>query len=62
MTEKEWKIAFSANPELAMRWGIHIPTEKPTPRSVGACPECGSSEIQMQGRCHLCVSCGWTSC
>ena len=29
--------------------------------SKDCCPECGSSLVR-QGRCGLCINCGWSGC
>ena len=26
------------------------------------CPECGSPNLKREGRCVVCMDCGWSSC
>ena len=61
MAEEQARSAYRKNPALANKWGIYFP-EAEIPRSIGACPECGSGAIQIVGGCPLCLSCGWSAC
>ena len=41
-----------------------IPDEKPEDEKreiVNPCPKCGA-ELEFQGGCNICKSCGWTKC
>jgi len=31
-------------------------------RRIGCCPECGSSNIEYEGGCSVCRSCGYSEC
>lgn len=36
--------------------------KKEKPKKIG-CPICGDTEnLQVQGRCITCASCGWSAC
>ena len=37
------------------------PVKKENKRALNPCPKCGD-ELQFQGGCNICKSCGWTKC
>ena len=40
---------------------VEANTEKKPREVVNPCPKCGD-ELEFQGGCNVCKSCGWTKC
>jgi len=44
-------------------WELHNKCIEVWTTPTGAvCPECGSTNLQPQGGCLVCLDCGWESC
>jgi len=61
MNSKEEKMLSKRGSNMFMSKQIERPLNQPNYPSKDICPECGERTF-MQGRCPICMRCGWSPC